>query len=303
MAAALINRYAEQLRARFGGTVAKVSLDLGRPCPHRAAHPPGCAFCRPGVIVSERISRLAGIPEQLALGKEAQARRYHVRRFLAYFQSETSTHGPLPELLAAYDAALNDPEVVGLVISTRPDCLPSVLLGELGARAREKPVFLELGLQSSHDDTLRRIARGHDYACFLRALEAATAAGLETTAHLILGLPGETGEQMVQTVRRLAETPLAAVKLHHLQIHRDTPFAQAFARGEVGVFQRFEDYLPVLCEVLRALPWRIFVARVVADSPGEPLIAPKWGLSKSQIYERLDAYLAERGARQGDRAF
>lgn len=300
-AAPLINRYADYLRARFGSTVAKVSLDLGRPCPHRAAHPPGCAFCRPGVIMSERVSALGTIAAQLEHGISAQARRYKARHFLAYFQNETSTYGPLPELLAAYDTALAHPGIAGLIISTRPDYLPAPLLAELAARAAEKPIFLELGLQSSHDETLRRIGRGHDYACFLHALDACARAGLETTAHLILGLPGESPAEMALSATRLGQTPLSAVKLHHLQIYENTPFAAAYTRGELSVYESFAAYLPVVTEVLRALPWRIYVARVVADSPGAPLVAPRWGHDKSQIYEGIEQELAARQARQGDR--
>ncbi|RJO69443.1 MAG: TIGR01212 family radical SAM protein [Myxococcales bacterium] len=296
------NSYNAYLRLRFGGRVAKISLDLGIPCPHRRDHPPGCVYCRPGVIVADRIGALGSITNQLNAGILAVGARYETDLFLAYFQNESASAGDLKWLLERYDEAFNHPKIVGVTISTRPDMAGDTLLDMLMARTWRKPVFLEFGLQSAHAETLARINRGHDAEIFADAVGRATARRLPVTAHAILGLPGETPEMMVETFRFLGGLPLDAVKVHHLQIYRGAALEAPWWRGEVKTFARFEDYLPVLLDCLEVLPWRIKVQRLVADAPRTHLLAPDWGLAKNDIIARVEAGFAARETRQGSRA-
>lgn len=301
-AATRFNNYNSHLRLCFGGRVAKISLDLGIPCPHRRRRGPGCTFCRPGVIMADRIGALGSITNQIDGGVMVLSRRYETDLFLAYFQNETNTVGDLEWLMARYDEALHHPKVRGIIVSTRPDMLSDPLLDLLQIRSRRKPVFLELGLQSSHEATLRRINRGHDVADFTDALWRSHERGLPVCAHVILGLPHETPEMMAQTFRFLGGLPLDSVKIHHLQIYRGAPLELSWWSGQLQVFERFEDYLPVLLDCLELLPWRIKVQRLVADAPQSYILAPHWNLTKNEIIAAVEAGFAARQTRQGSRA-
>ncbi len=296
------NSYNAYLRLRFGGRVAKISLDLGLPCPHRHANPPGCLFCRPGVIMSERVRSLGSITNQIDAGVLALGPRYHTDLFLAYFQNETNTAGEHEWLIARYDEAFRHPRVKGVVISTRPDFVSEPLMDVLAGRSWRKPVFIEYGLQSVHDTTLKRINRGHTYADFVKAVEMTHQRGIPVAVHVILGLPGETPEMMRETFRRLADLPLDSIKIHHLQVYRGSALELPFYQGEVPIFETFDDYLPVLLDCLELLPWRIKVQRLVADSPRALLVAPQWWDLKNQIIAGVENGFQERGTRQGERA-
>ena len=294
--------YNAWLKERFGGRVAKLSLDLGMPCIHRTLHPPGCAYCRPGVIMADRIGALGSVTAQIDEGLLRVGKRYETDLFLAYFQNETPTAGDLVWLLDRYDEALKHPGVLGMILSTRPDCLPEELLDALAERSRTKPIFLELGLQSMWDETLVAIGRGHDVACFKDALTRARSRDFPVAAHMILGLPGETPESMEESFRLLSGLPVDSVKIHHLQVYPGAPLEAAWRRGDLRIFERFEDYLDVLVPCLEVLPWRIKVQRVVADAPSFYTLAPNWGLNKNEVLYRLARRFEERGSRQGSRA-
>lgn len=296
------NSYNAYLRMRFGGRVAKISLDLGIPCPHRSKNPPGCIYCRPGVIMSDRIGALGSISNQINAGVQAVGSRYKTDLFLAYFQNETNTAGDPEWLFSRYDEAFNHHKVKGVVISTRPDAVSDVIMDVLAGRSWRKPVFMEFGLQSIHSRTLERINRGHDFEVFREAVFAAHERRLPVAAHVILGLPGETREMMVGTFRKISELPLDSVKIHHLQVYRDSPLEAPWWMGKAPVFETFDDYLPVLLDCLESLPWRIKVQRLVADAPRAYLLAPVWNLAKNEIIARVEEGFRERGTRQGDRA-
>ncbi len=297
------NSYNAYLRLRFGGRVGKLSLDLGVPCPHRREHPPGCVFCRPGVIMADRIGALGSITNQINAGVQAVGKRYQTDIFLAYFQNESNTAGNVEWLLERYDEALSHPHVSGIIVSTRPDMVSETLLDLLGSRSWRKPVFMEFGLQSVHDETLMRINRGHDFETFRRAVEAAHHRRLPVAAHVILGLPGETREMMVETFQRIARLPLDSVKIHHLQIYRESPLEPAWWRKEVRTFDSFrDDYLPVLLDCLEVLPWRIKIQRLVADAPSSYILAPTWNLRKNEIIAMVEEGFEARKTRQGSAA-
>lgn len=293
------NSYNAFLRQRFGGRCVKLSLDLGVPCPHRKNHPPGCIYCRPGVIMADRISALGSITNQINAGVLSLGARYKTDLFLAYFQNETATAGDTQWLLDQYNEAIVHPKVKGVIISTRPDMVTEHLLDILHGKAFRKPIFLEFGLQSSHDRTLETINRGHDLQTFEDAVRMAAKREFRVCAHVILGLPGETREMMVDTFRYLGKQPIDSIKIHHLQIYEKTALEEKWWRGELTLFERFEDYLPVLVDCLEVLPWRVKVQRLVADAPRTYLLAPQWNLTKNEIIQSVEEEFKKRKTKQG----
>ena len=180
--------------------------------------------------------------------------------------------------------------------------MPENLLDILAARSMRKPVFLEFGLQSIHDCTLERINRGHDYATFEKAVTQAHRCKLPVAAHVILGLPGETPEMMLATFRKLAELPLDSIKVHHLQVYRQSPMEALWYQGEIPLFESFNEYLPVLLDCLEVLPWRIKIQRLVADAPRAYILAPNWDENKNEIIQRVEEGFKQRGTKQGSKA-
>jgi len=293
------NSYNAYLKQRFGKRAVKVSLDLGVFCPHRKNHPPGCIYCRPGVIMNDELSHKKSITEQIEVRLDKLARRYKTDVFLAYFQNETPTAGDIDWLLANYREAFDHPKVAGVIVSTRPDSVPEHLFELLAEKSKEKPVFIEFGLQSIHDQTLEKINRGHDFAVFKNALKKAQAANLPVGVHLILGLPGETPEMMMQTFAKMGDLGVDSIKIHHLQIYKNSFLEQEFKEDKVETFKTFDDYLPVLLDCLEVLPWEVKVQRLVADSPREYVIAPAWMENKNTIIQRVEQAFEARGTRQG----
>jgi len=296
------NSFNAFMRKRFGGRTAKISLDLGVPCPHRLQHPPGCIYCRPHIIMPEQQSRAGDITAQLNRGIEQVGRRYDCERFIAYFQNETNTAGETGWLTEQFKLAADNEKVVGLIISTRPDCIDEILLDRMAEIAQSKPLWLELGLQSTHDQTLQRINRGHSLADFERALAMANIRGLPVGVHMILGLPGETPAMMAQSFTRLAAIPIDSLKIHHMQVYADTKLEQMWRTAEFKLIDDIGDYIPLVADLLELLPWRIRIQRIVADSPQKVLLAPKWNLNKNIIIKMLEDEFARRGSRQGSRS-
>lgn len=297
------NSYNAYLRQRFGGRVGKLSIDLGIPCPHRREHPPGCIYCRPGVIMDSKAGALGTVGNQIDAGALAVGKRYQTDIFLAYFQNETSTAGDPRWLLERYEEAFSHPKVSGVIISTRPDHISDAQFDILATKSWRKPVFLEFGLQTIHESTLKLINRGHDLEAFRNAVLKASELKLPVAVHVILGLPGETHSMMKDTFRALGELPIDSIKIHHLQIYRNAPLEIQWWRGEANTFEDFDrDYLPVLLDCLEVLPWRVKVQRLVADAPSTYVLAPDWGLNKNDIISRVEAGFKERGSRQGDKS-
>ena len=288
------------LRARFGGRVQKISVDAGFTCPNRdgTLGTEGCAYCNARGSGTGAHARGLSVAEQIEAGKAAMARRYKARRFIAYFQAFSNTHAPLERLRAVYREALAVEGVVGLSIGTRPDCVGGPVMELLREIARERPVWLELGLQSACDRTLERIGRGHDTACFLRAVAAAHAHGLPVCAHVILGLPGEGPAQMRHTAETLAAAAIDGVKLHQLYVVKGTPMESLHRRGELRCLTQ-EEYVAAAVDFLERLPPGAVVERLTGDPrPGE-LVAPAWSRDKAGTLQRLQAELERRDTFQG----
>lgn len=293
--------FSEHLKRRFGGRVHKISVDAGLGCPNRPSgrQAGGCIFCDPDGSGAVGIARQRSIAEQIEHGKELMVRKYKAQQFMAYFQPFSNTFAPVEHLRALYDEALDVADVVGLSVGTRPDCLPPEVVQLLAEYHRRSYFWLELGLQSCHDQSLKSIERGHDYACFLRGYDLAKAAGLRVCVHLIVGLPGETPEQMLATIDEMARLKVDGVKLHLLHILKGTRLGQAYQRGEVEVLSQ-AAYVELVVEMMRRLHPETLIHRLTGDGPRDLLLAPQWSLKKWEVLNAIDAAMMQGHHWQGD---
>lgn len=283
----------------FRRPVYKIPLHSGFSCPNRdgTISRGGCSFCyNPSFSPYIKGDNLFTIEEQLRRGKKKQKEAF----YLAYFQSYTNTYAPLEQLNELYGRALADPEVVGLSIATRPDCIPDEILALLETYARRCHLWLEYGLQSAHDRTLKMINRGHDAAAFTDAITRTKGRGIYTCAHVILGLPGETRKMMLETIRFLNKLEVEGIKFHHLQVIKNTPLADEYAREGVKVFENAAAYIDVLCDCLEELSPKIVVQRLAGQATSkELLVAPHWPESSGQIAALVTEELRQRKTWQG----
>jgi len=293
--------FSEYLKRRFGCKVHKVSLHAGFTCPNRdgTVGVGGCTYC-----VNESFSPQAGKPmrpvrEQMADGIAYMQQRYRAKKFFAYFQAFSNTYAPVEKLRALYDEAISFPDVVGLDIGTRPDCVPNEVLDLVESYAGKVEVWLEYGVQSAHDATLRRINRGHDFATFCDAVERTHGRNIRLCAHVILGLPGETREQMMQTALALQPLGLDAIKLHHLYVAHGTPLEAEHRAGRLRLFSA-REYVEVACDFLERIPDTVAVQQLVGDTTSQGvLIAPTWPESKAEVFRLITQEFQRRGTRQG----
>ena len=296
--------FSDYLKGRFGCKVYKISIDAGFTCPNRdgSLGEGGCIYCNnQGFSPNTRRER-APIREQVRKGAEFMRARYKAEKFLAYFQAFTNTYAPVETLERAYSEALACDDVVGLSVGTRPDCVPDEVLDILASIGDGRETWIELGLQSAHDSTLERINRRHNVASFVDAAQRALKRGnLKICGHIILGLPGETREMMLDSARLLSDLGVNGVKIHLLHILKDTPLAEAHARGEIPIF-RFEDYVSLVCDYLELLTPGIVIQRLTADGPSDLLIAPAWAMEKKRTIDAIEKELLKRDTRQGARA-
>jgi radical SAM protein (TIGR01212 family) len=288
------------LRRRFGVRVQKITVDAGFTCPNRdgTRGTGGCIYCNPRGSGTGAHGQGISIRDQLEAGKAALARRYKARAFIAYFQAFSNTYAPLETLRERYGEALSVPDVVGLSIGTRPDCVDEPILDLLTAHARHTMVWIEYGLQSAHDRTLADIGRGHDVAAFSRAVEATRHRGIHICAHVILGLPGETAADMRATARFVAASGIDGVKLHLLYVVAQTEMARRYRQGAYQCLTQ-AAYVERVCDVLERLPPQMVIQRLTGDPhPGE-LVAPDWALRKRETLDLIHAALARRQTYQG----
>jgi len=289
------------LRERYGCRVGRLCLDAGLGCPNRdgTISREGCVFCSEESY--SRAAERAGMPirEQIEREKEIVSRRQKAEKFIAYLQPGTNTHGAPEELRRVYDECVRDPDVVALAVGTRPDCLPDNVVELLASYlAGGLDVWAEIGLQSADDETLRRAGRNHTFADFESALERCRTAGLLVAAHLIIGLPGGTPDHWRRTADAMARLRPDGIKLPHLQVVKGTPLAAAFERGEVAVLSA-EEYVAAACDVLERLPGETVIMRLVGETRGDRLVAPKWQASKQDVLKAVEAELVRRGSVQG----
>jgi radical SAM protein (TIGR01212 family) len=293
--------YNTYLREIFGERAQKISLDAGLSCPNRdgTISSKGCIFCDDrGSGTGAMIHHGQTISEQIQKGRQFAQRRYSANLFIAYFQSFTNTYGPLPKLKALYDEALGHPGMVGLSVATRPDCVDPETLELLSGYQEKYLVWVEYGLQSAHDVTLSRINRGHDVACFERAVRLSAGYGLNVCAHIILGLPGETPEMMLDTARYLAGLSVQGVKIHLLYVVKNTPLSVLYQRGEYACLNR-DEYIGLVIAFLELLPPSMVIHRLTGDPISSELVAPEWAKDKMVNLNLIRRGLEERDTWQG----
>jgi radical SAM protein (TIGR01212 family) len=240
------------------------------------------------------------VREQVRRGVALLEQRVGARQFLAYFQAATNTYAPPARLRRLYDEALDHPQVVGLAIGTRPDCVPDPILDLLQGYARDRYVLLELGLQTIHDRSLDWMNRGHHFDAFVDAVRRCQGRSLDLCAHVILGLPGESHGDMLATAEALAALPVQGVKIHNLHVVRDTPMAGMFQRGELRMLER-QEYVELVCDFLERLPPGMVIHRLNGDAPPDYLVAPLWCLDKHGLLREIETVLEARGSWQGKR--
>jgi radical SAM protein (TIGR01212 family) len=288
------------LRERFGGRVQRVTIDAGFTCPNvdGSVAVGGCVYCDNRSFSPNRRLPRTSVREQVRRGITLLGKRYGVERFLAYFQAATNTYAPAAKLRRLYDEALDHPQIVGLAIGTRPDTVPDDILDLIQEYARDRYVCLELGLQSIHDRSLDWMNRGHHADAFIDAIQRCRGRGLDLCAHVILGLPGESHEDMLATADALAAQPLNGVKIHNLHVVRDTPLESMYRAGQVRMLER-EEYVQVVCDFLERLPAGMVIHRLSGDAPPDYLVAPLWCLDKPALLRAIALELERRDSRQG----
>ena len=291
-----------EMKHRFGEKVYRVALNGGMTCPNRdgTIGNGGCIFCSSGGSGDFAASSRLSISEQIRTQKELICQKRPVHKFIAYFQAYTNTYAPVDYLEEIFTEAIADPEVVVLSIATRPDCLPDEVLDLLERLNQIKPVWIELGLQTIHEDTACFIRRGYELPCFERALKELRKRGIEVIVHTILGLPGESPERMLATIDYLNRCDIQGIKLQLLHILKHTDLADYYL-DETNEFRamEMEEYIQLLIDCIERLSPEIVIHRLTGDGPGDLLIAPLWSSRKRTVLNRIHAALRERNTWQG----
>lgn len=294
--------FGDFLREIFPYKVQKVAINAGFTCPNRDGTKGlgGCTYCNNQTFSPEYCHTDKSVTEQLDEGVHFFARKYPEMKYLAYFQAYTNTYDELSVLVSKYEEALAGQDVAGLIIGTRPDCMPEALLDYLDNLSKKKFVLVEYGLESTLDRTLQRINRGHTYADSEDAIRRTAARGIYTGAHLILGLPGESREEILHHADVLSSLPITTLKLHQLQLIRNTRMAkeQAEAPEQFHLYTA-NEYIELVIDFIERLNPAIVVERFVSQSPKELLIAPDWGLKNFEFTAKVNKRIAERNTRQG----
>ncbi len=301
------NDFSTFLSGYFPGKVQKISLNAGFTCPNRDGTKGygGCTYCNNQTFNPAYCHTDKSVTAQLEEGRQFFARKYPQMKYLAYFQAYTNTYGELDRLKRMYEEALAVDGVVGLVIGTRPDCMPDALLRYLEDLNRQTFLMVEYGIESTDDDVLRRINRGHDFACAADAVRRTAERGILTGGHIIVGLPGggdDDPERVQATCRALSELPLTTLKMHQLQLIKGTRMAHEYA-SRPSDFHLFtaDEYIDVVINYVECLRPDMVLERFVSQSPKELLIAPDWGLKNHEFTAKVKKRMEERDAWQGKR--
>lgn len=292
-------------REQYGEKLYKIALDAGFTCPNRdgTLGTRGCIFCSAGGSGEFAVRRDTTLRAQLDAGRALLSHKKTGTRFIAYFQAYTNTYGPPSRLEALFSAALSEPDIAGISIATRPDCLPDEtirLLAELKGRFPGKFIWVELGLQTIHEKTAAYIRRGYPLSRFDEAVKALRKEEIPVIVHVILGLPGETREMMLQTIRHLNVLGVWGVKLQLLHVLEGTDLAEDYRAGLFQVLS-LEEYLSILCDCIAALSPDIVIHRLTGDGPKRLLIAPLWSADKRNVLNLLHRRLKQNAIWQGKR--
>ena len=294
--------FRDAMEARFGCRVYKLALDGGMTCPNRdgTLGTRGCIFCGEEGAGTFAAPRCGSIRDQLEAAKRRVAHKNRGGKYIAYFQSFTNTYAPLDYLEELFTRAMEPEEVCALSVATRPDCLPKEVVALLARLNRQKPVWVELGLQTVRPDTARYIRRGYDLPVYDDAVRRLKAAGLEVIAHVILGLPGESREDMLETVRYVGRSGADGIKLQLLHVLEGTDLADDWRAGKVPVMT-MEEYIALLEDCLAELPPDIIIHRLTGDGAKRDLLAPLWTADKKRVLNAVRTAFDRDGVIQGSR--
>ncbi len=293
------NNLSGYLRQVFGGKVAKLSIDGGFSCPNRDGHKGdrGCIFCGERGA-GEFASRAGTLEKQLNEQIDLLSQKWKTDKYIAYFQSFTNTYAPVDKLKEIFEPLLKHPGVVGIAIATRPDCLPDDVLEYLADLNRRTYLWVELGLQTIHEDTAKLIRRGYPLKTYEEAIEALRNRNIKTVTHLIIGLPNETREQILQSAIYVAKTGTWGIKLHSMYIQKDTDLYEMYLREPFPLMTR-EEYVELVTEIVAILPEEMVVHRITGDGDRTLLHEPQWSRDKLKVIASIDKRLKELHIRQG----
>jgi len=285
-------------RNMFGCNVHKIQIDAGFTCPNRDGHVAigGCIYCDGRGSKLRQNGALPSVAEQIASGKKYY--KPHASKFIAYFQTFTNTYAPVGKLRALYDEALSEEDVIGLSIGTRPDCMGSDVVDLLSDYAKKYHTWVELGLQSVHDKTLQFINRGHNYQQFLDAVNALAGSGLNICVHIIIGLPGESDEDVLTTAKTLAALPINGIKIHSLLALEGTALGEMYKKDKISMITK-DKYVSLVVDVLEILPPEMVIQRLTADGYRDIFLAPDWAMNKLDVLNSINKELTRRDSFQG----
>ncbi|PYV41409.1 MAG: TIGR01212 family radical SAM protein [Acidobacteria bacterium] len=294
------NGYGAFLRERFGCRVYKVIVDAGFTCPNRDGTVAigGCTYCNNDSFRPQAVNRLKPIPEQVRTGIAYLKRRYRAQKFVVYFQPFTNTYAPLETLIPLYESSLDHPEVIGLAVGTRPDCVNAEKISWFERLARQYFVTLEYGLESVHDRTLERINRGHDFQCWLDAVHSTRNRGIYLCAHLILGFPWESRDEWLAMADTVSSAGLDFLKLHHLHVVRHTALGRDYLKQPFPLLG-YQEYIDLVVDFLERLNPEIRIERLFGLAPEDQLLGPHWGRTKAEIQHDIEQALVRRNTHQG----
>ncbi len=289
-----VNTFGQAMLARYGERVHKIAIDAGFTCPNRdgTIGRGGCTFCN-NVSFSPNGRRPNQITDQIEAGRKVIRKRTGAKKYIAYFQAYTNTYADVRELTRLYDEALREPDVIGLDVGTRPDCVPDEVLDLLvDYQQQGYEVWLDLGLQSAHDASLVHVNRGHGFAEYEEAVVKARSRGIKVCTHLILGLPGESTEHHISSLERVLELGVDGLKFHPLHVVKGTQLANEWRRGEYQPLT-LEQYVSDVVELVRRTPDEVIFHRLTGTASADVLLAPQWCSKKWQVLNRITAQLAK----------
>lgn len=292
------NQFSAYLKNKFGAKVYKITIDAGFSCPNRDGHisTGGCIFCDEGGSFSQAHSNRLSVEQQVIVGAETLSKRFKAQKFMSYFQAYSNTYKPVNELEKIYSSSLSHKDIVGLSIGTRPDCIDDEKLKLIASYKDDYYTWIEYGLQSVHNKTLKRINRGHDYDTFLRAYEKTKEHGINVCVHVIFGL-WESHDEIMQTAQTLAKLGIDGVKIHMLVALEGTKLAQIYNQGEI-TFMSEEDYINTVCDFLEYLPQTTTIHRLAGNGLKKELIAPRWIGKKLDCLNKIDREFIRRNSYQ-----
>lgn len=293
-------KFSQFLKERYGEKVWKVSVDAGFSCPNRNAQTGagGCIFCRLDSFSKMQSWQNIGVSQQINDGICLGKKNLGAKKFIVYFQASTNTFAPVDLLREYFTEAIAVPGVVGLSISTRPDCLPKAVLTLVDELARKVDVWVELGLQSVHDRTLKLLNRGHTYQDYLAAIASLKLLPVRICTHIMLGLPGETHDEVMATANEIAGSATHEVKMHPLLVLKETALAEMFHAGQFQALE-LEEYVSCACDFLERLPPEMVIQRLTAEAPKDILLAPMWAMKKAVVLNKIEEEFRRRSSRQG----